>query len=322
MTISGHNGNGTLKVPGRQRNRITPEEWEMIRKYKAELQRETARIEAAEQGQAEEEDRPPKVFGYVRCSHEYSKESGRGEDSQQNMILGWADFLHVQNPDLPPVEWMHEEDPVSAYKVPLRRRPKGREMNRALRKGDHVIFAYLDRVFRNTEDCLATMRQWKKRGIIAHFANVRIDMDSAMGEMLITILAACAQMESAMKSERIKGVNATLVKEGRKPNGHAPIGYKLIGPKGKRRKMVMDWDARRIMGEIVRVRDKHHWPWRQISDYIETWLAEKFGCKPTPPWEKRLWSAGRCCRGYREELRIRQAAVRDNAAREDDGVIH
>jgi DNA invertase Pin-like site-specific DNA recombinase len=289
----------------RQRNKITPEEREMVRRYLEGLKQEQARIERAMQEEVEAA-REPQLWGYVRCSHEDSKASGRGEDAQCGSIKREAEYVRGTHPELSDIEWAQEQDPVSAYKVPLRQRPAGREMNRQLRQGDHVVFAYLDRVFRDTEDCLTTLKDWKKRGVTPHFADVRIDMNSAMGEMLITILAACARMESAMKSERIKGTFVEMAKEGRKSNGHAPMGYKLVGQKGTRRKMIMDWDARRIMGEIVRVRDTYHWPWRKISDYVEQWLAEKFNRKPTPPWERRKWHFQHCARAYTAEIELRK----------------
>jgi len=299
----------------RQRGKITPQEREMIQKYLADLEREKARLQSAMQ-EEEEAARQPMVFGYVRCSHEDSKASGRGEDSQRDMILKWAEFLRNEISILPEVTWMQEEDPVSAYRVPLRHRSKGREMDRKLKRGDHVIFAYFDRVFRSTEDCLATLRDWKQRGIVAHFVNMRVDMDTALGDFFVTVIAATNQLDSAMKGERIKGVNAELMKEGRKSNGHPPMGFRLVGVKGKRRKMVVDWDTRRIMGEIVRVRDVYNWPWRKISDYVEEWLANKFNKKPTPPWERRLWSHMHCYRAYTEEMKLRQAGEKGDAARE------
>ena len=70
--------------------------------------------------------------------------------------------------------------------------------------------------------------------------------------------------------------------------------------------MVCDREARRIMGEIVRVRNKHGWSWDEISDYVEKWSAEQEGGKPTPAWEKRNWSAYRCQRAYDVELKLRE----------------
>jgi DNA invertase Pin-like site-specific DNA recombinase len=102
-------------------------------------------------------------------------------------------------------------------------------MNIALRNGDHVIFAYHDRAFRNTEDCLATLRVWKERGITVHFANLHVDMNDPKGAFMITVMAGCAQMDSAMKSERIKEVFSGFEAMGRLGNGHAPMGFKLVG---------------------------------------------------------------------------------------------
>ncbi len=280
--------------------KITNKEWLRRRAERALLDLDQCR-------QSEEESpRPPIVWGYIRCSHQDSKDSGLGEDAQHNMTIRWAELLRSEKPHFPKeIVWCQEDDPVSAYKVQFRFRPVGRKLFRNAREGDHVIFAYLDRVFRNTEDCLTTLREFKRRGIIAHFVNLRIDMDSAIGEYMITIMAASAQMDSKMKSERIKEVLAGLAVKGRMANGHAPMGFKLSGHKGKRRAAVCDREARRIMGEIVRVRDKHRWSWDEISNYVENWLAEQEGRKPTPVWEKRKWPAYRCQKAYDAELALR-----------------
>ncbi len=268
--------------------------------------KELTRLEEVAQAQEAKPPRPPVICGYIRCSHEDSKDSGLGEDAQRKMAVRCAGVLRDEKPHLSEdIRWFDEEDPVSAYKVPFRQRPGGKKLLQFVQRGDHVIFAYLDRAFRNTEDCLSVLRYFKDRGVIAHFANVKIDMDTAIGELTVTIMAACAKMESAMKSERIKEVFAGFVGKGRVANGHAPIGFKLFGPKGIRRTVVPDLKERRVMGEIVRVRDAHGWTWAKISEYVEEWAAKQEGRKPKPVWEKRQWPKGRCRRAYEAELELR-----------------
>jgi hypothetical protein len=77
------------------------------------------------------------------------------------------------------------------------------------------------------------------------------------------------------------------------------MGFKLVGHKVRGKwihaTIAHDHDQRRIMGEIVRVRDKYGWPFDKIGDYIDQWLAETEGRKRTPRWE-REWSSQRCRR--------------------------
>ena len=111
-----------------------------------------------------------------------------------------------------------------------------------------------------------------------------------------------------MKSDRIKEVFSGFEAMGRMGNGHAPMGFKLMGRRGKNRCAVPDPVQRRIMGEIVRVRDKYGWTFDAIGDYIDQWLAETEGRKRTPRWE-REWSSQRCRRAYNVEVALRKEAT-------------
>ena len=107
-----------------------------------------------------------------------------------------------------------------------------------------------------------------------------------------------------MKSERIKEVFAALKEEGRIGAGRAPLGFKLAGRRGKNGKwiratIIPDVEARRIIGEIICVRNKHGWTWNEVSDYIEAWLAGREKRSPAnSAFKKRAWSGQRCRRVY------------------------
>ena len=309
--------NGKPYIPGRQRGKIPDEEWAEIQAYRRSLAKQLADVEAAikrdeEAARNSGPKRGPAIFGYIRCSHQDSKDSGLGEEGQRRIIERWATLVKEERGINGDIRWFHEPDAVSAFKVPLILRDQGSELNGALRDGDHVIFAYLDRVFRNTEDCLGTIRTWRARGITVHFANLHVDANSAMGEFLITGLAAGARMESALKSERNKEICNTFEAMGRLRNGHAPMGFKLVGRKVKGKwihaTIAPDPEQRRIMGEIVRVRDKYKWTFDKISDYVDEWLAAAEGRKRTPRWE-REWSMQRCRRAYYVEVALRKEAT-------------
>jgi DNA invertase Pin-like site-specific DNA recombinase len=298
----------------RQRRKIQDDEWARVQAYRAELQKKIDEIEATikrdeDAARANSPSRGPAIFGYIRVSHQDSKDSGLGEEGQKRIIQRWANLIKEENDIEGDIRWFQEEDAVSAFKKSLIARDKGADMNMELRSGDHVIFAYLDRAFRNTEDCLSTLRMWKRRGIVVHFANLHINMNTPMGEMVVTIMAACAQMDSAMKSERIKEVFAGFPAMGRVGNGHAPIGFKLIGRKAngkfKGSCVVPNIEERRIMGEIVRVKQEYHWSFAKISAYIDRWTHRNTPLGRTPVLEKVKWTIARCSRAYDAELKLR-----------------
>lgn len=302
------------KVPYRQKRKITDDEWQRIRiptrreeletKIKA-IERQIAHIDRRVQ-----KIRSPVFAAYIRCSHEDSKESGLGEAAQLTLCRRWAEFVRHEHPELPKdVKIYQEQDAVSAYKKDLRHRPAGRRLYLDLRNGDHVVFAYLDRAFRSTTDCLHTLRRFKRRGVTVHFANLRIDMNTPTGELVITIMAACAQMDSAIKSERIKAALRELRRLGRASNKSPPMGYRHTGRPGDGNRMVVpDLEQRAIMGEIVRVRDTYGWTWEKVAHYIEKWRSIREKRRVLHLGEKGYWGGERCSRAYKKELAIREGA--------------
>ena len=82
------------------------------------------------------------------------------------------------------------------------------------------IFAYrMDRLFRSTNDCLATVEELDEFGIGIHFCESGgqpLDLSSAVGRMLITILAAFGEMEKNLISERTRMVFQHLKDTGRR----------------------------------------------------------------------------------------------------------
>ena len=117
------NGNGKVKHPGRQRGRISQEEWDTVQDFKADLKRELARIEE-EEHQRRLALQPPKLYGYIRCSHKDSADSGKGMEAQRNIIKRWAEFIRDEYSHLPEITWVIDKI-VSAYKIPFAMREGG-----------------------------------------------------------------------------------------------------------------------------------------------------------------------------------------------------
>ena len=76
--------------------------------------------------------------------------------------------------------------------------------------GDHVVFARMDRAFRNLRDLLTVLDEYEKREIVVHFVDQRLDLSTANGKLVASILAAIAQWESDRKSEASRAVHAKL----------------------------------------------------------------------------------------------------------------
>lgn len=86
----------------------------------------------------------------------------------------------------------------------------GRERWKALledvrkRRIDHVMVWKLDRPFRSTLHCLRTLEDWEHRGVGFECLTQDIDTSSPTGRLLLTILAAVAEFERGLISERVR----------------------------------------------------------------------------------------------------------------------
>lgn len=241
----------------------------------------------------------PKAYIYRRCSHEDSRKSGLGMEAQLERCQRYFDFLKTGHADLE-LGPLLEDEAVSAYKVPLIEREKGRVLNALLRPGDHVIFARLERAFRNARDCLNTLHLWETRSIVVHFADIALDLSTPHGKLFITITAGFSQCEAEMDSVRAKEVVAHMRAKGRPAGGAPRPGFKWTGPKGKRR-YVRDKQVRAIMQQIVALRDQYGMTWWQISDWMEKSLANYRHRAPLKRWQDREWGISQCRRAYKWE---------------------
>ena len=175
-----------------------------------------------------------------------------------------------------------------------------------LRKNDHVIFAKLDRGFRDAEDFLSTRRLWDQLGVVIHFLDFKADLATAHGRFVATLIAAVAEWESAVTSERCREVAQRLKEEGRPRGNKAPYGKKIIGRK-KTRRFVDDPEQRRIGQQIIRLRDEFLLTWETISDHIEEALARYENRRARPKWgghPKRVYNPRHVHRVYHQERKF------------------
>jgi DNA invertase Pin-like site-specific DNA recombinase len=72
------------------------------------------------------------------------------------------------------------------------------------RRVDHVMAWKLDRPFRSTLHCLRTLEELEHRGVGFSCLTQDIDTTSPTGRLLLTILAAVAEFERGLISERVR----------------------------------------------------------------------------------------------------------------------
>ena len=143
------------------------------------------------------------AVAYLRVSTAQQVEEGLSLDAQKARLEAYCLLNGLQL-----VEVIVEAG-VSASKNPLAKREGGARVVELANTGavEHIIGLKLDRMFRNVVDCLHNISVWDKAGISLHFLDFgggAMNVSSAIGRMMVTIVAAFAEMEAGLVSERTK----------------------------------------------------------------------------------------------------------------------
>ncbi|MEI9950816.1 MAG: recombinase family protein [Pseudomonadota bacterium] len=162
---------------------------------------------------------------YVRVSSQQQADEGISLEAQQERLRAYCALrgLDIIEVVVDPAQ--------SAFKT-LASRPGGKTVLELLRrkKVDAVVALKLDRLFRNTVDCLRTVEAWDKAGVALHLIDMggcAIDTSSAVGKVFITMLAGFAEFERNQTSERTQLALAHKVSKGQLRIGsEAPYGYR------------------------------------------------------------------------------------------------
>ena len=159
------------------------------------------------------------VYGYVRVSTARMASDGESLDVQQRTVAGYA-MMHALE-----VSQIFVEGGVSGS-VPLGDRPQGKALLAALRAGDVVITAKLDRMFRSALDALGVLADLKERGVSLHMIDLGGDVTgNGISKLVFTILSAVAEAERDRIRERISVVKADQKARGAYLGGYVPFGY-------------------------------------------------------------------------------------------------
>lgn len=129
------------------------------------------------------------IFGYGRVS------TGQQTTENQRLELDQAGY------QIEPDYWYADEG-VSG-KVPACQRPAFKRMLSQIRKGESLVVSKLDRLGRDSIDVLQTVRQLGERNIkviVLQLGNT--DLTAPAGKLMLSMLAAVAEMERDLLVER------------------------------------------------------------------------------------------------------------------------
>lgn len=166
------------------------------------------------------------AFGYVRVSTEEQATGGVSLAAQEERIRAYCVLAGL---DL--AEIVREEG-VSGAK-PLGERPAGSSMLPKIgrRGARHIVALKLDRLFRSAVDALEQTQRWDNADVTLHLVDMggqAINTRSAMGRMLLTMMAAFAEFERNLISERTATAMQHM-KGQRRVYARVPLGYVADG---------------------------------------------------------------------------------------------
>jgi len=191
------------------------------------------------------------IYGYCRVSTVRQATEGESLEVQQRQIEGYA---HMHGLTLAGVL---VEEGVSGS-VPVEDRPVGGPLFVKLQRGDIVIAAKLDRLFRSALDALKVVENLKMRGVRLHLLDLGGDIaGNGLSKLFLTIAAAFAEAERDRIRERIGQVKADQKARGRYLGGKVPFGFRLgesgeLVPHEAEQEAICEMIALRAQGKPLR----------------------------------------------------------------------
>ena len=229
--------------------------------------------------------------GYTRVSTDEQRRSGIGLEVQEDQIKRFFDYK------LGPTgfRWggIFRDEAVSGYKLPFLRRPAGSALHAELRAGDCIIFAKLDRGFRNVRDCEKMIQLWDSMNVGVYFLDLDVDTRSLVGRFLLRLIAAVAEWEYEKIRERNREV-AAWRKSHNMPMGKPKprIGYRYVGAPGKK-KLVPAGNDRDVIDRIIE--------WHIAGSRFED-IACHLQRLNTKTFDGREWTLRRVQKAFYREL--------------------
>ena len=160
------------------------------------------------------------IYGYCRVSTIDQVQNGDSLAVQQRQIDGYCLMRGVH------LARVFVEEGVSGS-TPIDERPQGAELMALVEKGDVVVAAKLDRMFRSALDALQTIEALKEKGVGLHLIDLGGDvLSNGMSKLFLTIAAAFAEAERDRIRERISQVKADQRARGRYLGGRPPFGWR------------------------------------------------------------------------------------------------
>jgi DNA invertase Pin-like site-specific DNA recombinase len=194
------------------------------------------------------------IYGYGRHS---TGKQGITEAVQREQIDRYCEAMLLPKGDLELGNQFWFYDKATSGTKPLTDREEGLKLWVTAQPGDHIVIAKLDRAFRSVLDGVKTIQMFKAKGVNLHILDVHIDTSTPIGEFIVTVMLAFAQLQQRYISERTREIMAHKRAKGEgcgKAATTVPIGWRRYG---KKNPFIVPFEAeRQLIDEMARMRDE------------------------------------------------------------------
>jgi site-specific DNA recombinase len=210
-----------------------------------------------------------KVYGYSRVSTLRMAEEGISLEAQAARVKAYAEAKG----------WQLSEVLVERGKTGKNmRRPMLERLRREVKAGlvSHVIVLKVDRISRSVRDLLELLEDFKRYGVAFVSVTESIDTSTSLGEFVLTLLGAVAQLERATIADR-----TTLALKHKRSEGKVysriPFGWR----EGEDKKLVPVAVEQKALAAAKKMREAGE-SFQAISDFLSKIVRPKGGGKWYP----------------------------------------
>jgi DNA invertase Pin-like site-specific DNA recombinase len=226
------------------------------------------------------------VYGYTRRT----TADTRGVVEQQQAAVRAYAAEHL--PGLEVFEdWVDSPSQANRF---LSDRTAGRAVMVALERGDHLVVPQYRRAFRRPRDLAALLAVLDVRGVQLHVLDLGVSPLTEAGRTVLAALRALAQADRAAAAESARDQMRRRRIDGKLLNGEAGPGFRLVGPRGNRRRVPDDYE-RGVQRKII------HWR-RSGCTWEGIWRHLRYHKVRTS--RGREWSVMKIWRAYQAGLRL------------------
>jgi len=202
---------------------------------------------------------PIRLIGYGRVSTEDQLNNGVSLDAQRTRLEAHAKACGYE------LAGIVTDNGVSG-KVPPQKREGLTRALQSIESGDAhgLVFLKLDRLSRSVRDILKLAEDARRGGWNLISVQESLDSSTPSGKMILTVLAALAEMEREQLGERTRMGMEQVAKEGRARSGRIPFGFRVGSPSsraliqkaGDRRKLVEHAAEQTILQQMRSLREQ------------------------------------------------------------------